>query len=56
MVKTEYIPKVDAYMIGSMLLDTITEYYADPINKAKFEAWQQKRQKEKDARRELICS
>ncbi len=55
MIKTDYIPKVEGYTMGSMLLGTISTYYADPENVAKFEKWQQERQKKKDARRELIC-
>ena len=44
MVKAKEIPRSDGYMIGAMLFDTISRYYADPRNQEKFERWQQERQ------------
>jgi len=44
MIKTKEIPSSEGYIMASMLLETITKYYEDPINQAKT-----------DARRGLRC-
>lgn len=39
----ETIPKVEALLLCSTILDAVRAFYKDPLNAAAFEAWKKER-------------
>lgn len=50
-IKTDEIPKSEGNVIGALLYNAITQFYADPANEAAFERWRAEREQKTMSRR-----